>query len=449
MWSKSFLLFFICNITFILASLCLDRPDPLRLDYLERVSCPMVKENKTYSNSRRNTNMFNLTFTCGITDISLCEKVKNAFESAEQILSDAIMFNQFVNINATFTNICVAYGACTSISSGIETQVIGGAGPSRVMMLKDDDGVYRFYPQSLVKQLGNKVHPKYSDYDINAIFNSEGVSYWFKGDGNIKSDQIDLEMVILHELVHGLGFLTSLNDYMHDIPQGLTPYVVGIINNSGSNYHFIEATFDKYMSVVPTGQNVSDIIKQMDVFNNIQYSNQDNFTTTFLSSPQYNLATDLFSKATKSNSLTILSGDDTIFLETSLTPFNSKSSISHFSSKKYTNTSDFLMRFSIERGKTLQQYVKMGGNYANGPIGPKLRAFLKSLGYTILDSTSNAQTSISTTISIIELIIWCMLTISLTNIITSCFIEIDIFLYEKNNAFKILKLGSHLIGYSA
>ncbi|RIB04525.1 hypothetical protein C2G38_2283849 [Gigaspora rosea] len=423
MWSKSFLLIFICNITFIFASLCLDRPDPLRLNYLERVSCPMVtknEENKNYSNLKRNINMFNLTFNCGITDITLCEKVKKAFESAEQILSDAIMFNQFVNINATFTNICAAYGACTSINSGIETQVIGGAGPSRVMMIKDDDGVNRFYPQSLVKQLGNKAHPKYSDYDINAIFNSEGVSYWFKEDGNIRADQVDLEMVILHELIHGLGFLTSLNDYMHDTPQELTPYVIGIINTSGSNYHFIGATFDKYMSVVPTGQSVSDIIKQMDVFSDVQYANQDNFTTTFLSSPQYNLATDLFSKAINPNSLTLLSGDDTIFLETSLTPFNSKSSISHFSYQKHTNTSDFLMRFAIERGKTLKQYVKMGGNYANGPIGPKLRAFLKSLGYTILDSASNDQTSISTTISKAELIIWCMLTISLSNIITSC-----------------------------
>ncbi|CAG8649170.1 39559_t:CDS:2 [Gigaspora margarita] len=63
---------------------------------------------------------------------------------------------------------------------------------------------------------------------------------------------------------------------------------------------------------------------------------------TFLSLPQYKLATDLFSKAINPNSLTFLSGD--------------------------------------ERGTTLQQYIEMGGNYANGPIGPKLKAILKSLG---------------------------------------------------------------------
>ncbi|CAG8692619.1 26492_t:CDS:2, partial [Dentiscutata erythropus] len=340
----------------------------------------MVTEDETYSNLKRDTNMFNLTFICGINDQTLCKKVKNAFESAEKILSDAILFKQKVNVNATFTNICNVYGACNTLNSGIETQVIGGAAPARVIMLMDDDGVNRFYPQALVKQLGNTNHPKYSDYDISAIFNSENVSYWFKEDGNIKYNQIDIEMVILHELVHGLGFISSLNDYMNDLPQELTPYVIGVINNTGTNYHFIEGMFDKHMSVISTGQSLSDIVKQMDVFGDVQYVTPESFTATFKSSPQYKLATDLFAKATNSNTLSLLSGDDTIILETSLTPYNYKSSIGHFSYQEYSNTSDFLMRYSVEHGVTLQQYVAMGGNYANGPIGPKLRAFLKSLG---------------------------------------------------------------------
>ncbi|CAG8532006.1 3197_t:CDS:2, partial [Scutellospora calospora] len=356
--------------------MCFDRPDPLNPHNLAMVSCPMVIEKEPYQNSKRGTNMFNITFSCGSSDKTLCSKAQQAFKTAGQYISDTIAFNQMVNVNATFTNLCAIMGGCIVESSGVEAKVVGGAAPSRSMLIQDNDGIYRFYPQALVKQRGNTNRPEYSDFDITAMFNSENISYWFQGDGNIRPDQTDLEMVILHELIHGLGFMSSLDDYINNTPTGLTPYIIP----SGNNYHFYEDIFDKYMSVQSSGQTITSITKQMDVFGNTTYPTPDSFVSAFESSSQYNLAKNLYSEATKPNSFALLSGSNKIVLETSLTPYNSKSSVSHFSYETYSNTSDFLMRYMMERGITLQQYVQMGGNYKNGPIGPKLRSLLQNIG---------------------------------------------------------------------
>ncbi|CAG8791165.1 2533_t:CDS:2, partial [Cetraspora pellucida] len=344
--------------------------------------------------------MFELGFACNITDQVLCGKVQRAFTSAGQILSDAIIFTQTVRINATFTDICAVYGLCKTSSQGLEGRIIGAAAPARSMIIDDGGSVNRFYPQALVKQKNIQNHPEFGPDDIIAIFNSNNMSYWFEEDGvDIKSDQLDFLMIILHELIHGLGFISSFNDhsilfYGSDIfstaasIQALTPYIV----EDSNTYHFVEAIFDKYMYELPTGPRVSNITAQMDVFGNTQYLTPESFLQTFLLSPQGQYATQLYLRATTPNSLGFLPDNtnlnDAIILETSLVPYSTGSSISHFSYKTYSNTSDFLMRFAAERGISLKQNILKGGNYSYGPIGPKLRAFLQTLGYTIRDQAS-------------------------------------------------------------
>ena len=64
-------------------------------------------------------------------------------------------------------------------------------------------------------------HPQIAPYDIQAIFNSK-MDYWFEGDPvPMLATQIDILYVVLHELVHGLGFVSSWDDYLEI--QALTP----------------------------------------------------------------------------------------------------------------------------------------------------------------------------------------------------------------------------------
>ena len=72
--------------------------------------------------------------------------------------------------------------------------------------------------------------------------------------------------------------------------------------------------------------------------------------------------------------------NEAIILETTLNPFKTGSSLGHVDFKTYVNTSDFLMTYKQDSGMTLDDYMSIGGNYTGGPIGPKLRQILATMG---------------------------------------------------------------------
>ncbi|CAG8724278.1 6835_t:CDS:2, partial [Ambispora leptoticha] len=238
--------------------------------------------------------------------------------------------------------------------------------------------------------------------------------FWFEGDPPITSTQSDFLFVILHELIHGLGFTSSWDDYLNDIPEALTPDLGSSTTSSGKEYQFIEYAFDQYLVIIPQNKNMTSYASQENLYSigvGSKYSNIDEFAQGFVDSQQYNVAKNLFTYAVTANAMGFLpSGTnnlkDAVILETSLKPYQQGSSISHVSYTKYTNTSDFLMRFLQDRGVSLEDAILAGGNYSGGPIGPNLKLVLETLGYATQDnpnpyrplpanSTTNTLTSTS------------------------------------------------------
>ncbi|GES99382.1 hypothetical protein GLOIN_2v1613585 [Rhizophagus clarus] len=114
--------------------------------------------------------------------------------------------------------------------------VAGGANPTRTIALIDNNGIEKYYPQALVKQLSFERYPEFGPFDISAKFNSE-VNYWFEGNKlPIKSDQTDFILIVLHEFIHGLGFISRI-----------------------SFNGFVENIFDKYLIFLPSGEYASNI----------------------------------------------------------------------------------------------------------------------------------------------------------------------------------------------
>lgn len=355
-------------------------------------------------------NMFVVTFSCGVSDTVLCNKVKTAFQTAGEIISSTLTLNTPINVNATFTDFCVQSGDCTT-KTGFVT--LGGASPARTIILQDDDGAARLYPQALVKQFQFPKHPQFSQFDILAMFNSVGSKYWFQGDPEITPDQQDFLYVVLHEMIHGLGFSSN---WVNDFSDGMTPdpTLNGVDANSPVSFlGFFESAFDKYMINIPKGSRISQLTDQLNKFSGssislnsgLQFKNQDDFVSKFTSSPNYKLAQSMLTLSTTPNSLGFLphdtsKADDAIVLETSLTPFQPGSSVSHVDYKTYNNTSDFLMKFLADRGVDLNTLItirsdsKTNKNDLRLAIGPKLTTLLETLGYTTSSHTNPYKPSV-------------------------------------------------------
>ncbi len=128
--------------------------------------------------------------------------------SAGRRIASVLNITQSISVSASFRPFCVLYtnGGCPYSST------LGQAGPTTYWTAKINDYEV-LVPQALFKQIPKNATYQLGNFDITADFNSE-FSFWFAADETvINASQVDLEAVIVHELTHGLGFLSNLNDW--------------------------------------------------------------------------------------------------------------------------------------------------------------------------------------------------------------------------------------------
>ncbi|KAK9762470.1 hypothetical protein K7432_011748 [Basidiobolus ranarum] len=369
--------------------ICYENMRPWDASSQVQVPCKMVEASKIRGDKvlavDANSTM-QLSFHCS-SDEATCSKVRATFDTAFKLILNVITLQESVTVNASFVPFCKELGECNS-----QYRILGSAGPARTMIMTDDDGRRRSFPQALLKQQKLNRHPVYSKFDITAAFNADA-NFWLPTDGRqITSSRSDLLFVIVHELIHGLGLTSSWADYINDVPQVLTPNIlVSNTKNSLVFGGFFENAFDRYLVEYPSMRPISQITDELNQSfggPGAPFVSEAQFVSTFAVSSQYSAGVRLFNLSTTPQSLAFLpkntsTSADPIILETSLKPYAQGSSISHFDYKTYTNTADFLMRYMEDPGTTLEATIKKGGNYAGGPIGPHLTSILQTLGYEI------------------------------------------------------------------
>ena len=113
-----------------------------------------------------------------------------------------IQFDAPLSVNVTAVDFCAEYAQCNS-SAAIDI-VLGGAVPARTFPLIDDDGVVRYYPQAVVRQMYFPPHqaPQCAPNDILIEFNSRA-SFWFQSANTttIQPDQYDFLTIAIHEYI--------------------------------------------------------------------------------------------------------------------------------------------------------------------------------------------------------------------------------------------------------
>ncbi|PKY22184.1 hypothetical protein RhiirB3_502604 [Rhizophagus irregularis] len=431
MWNLLLLLITIALSSLIhpVNSICMDH-DPIYLNKLLIVDCaPKVPKAPKQQNNNNNSfqlndeKLFQINFNCQITDNNMCNKVEDIFNMAGDIVTYALALNTPIIVNAKFYV--------------MDPKELGGATPTRyISLLDEDDQVERFYPQALVKQLQltSPVTFSYSESDITAEFNSL-INWHFPDDkGSIKKDQYDILYTILHEIIHGLGFISSWRGLGLDTPEKeLTPFLVtGSDDTSITSYDiaespfifhgFRETIFDKFIIIKDSNgiqTRLSSFANELNQFNT-SASQFIDFYDQLQNTPQYEAAKDvLIFSTTKNDFIFMPKGsnsipDDGIILETKIKPYQAGSSISHVDSIIYNiGNPDFLMRRESILGESLNDLVIKSGNITGSAIGPKLLNILSSIGYNLADNPIKSSATKQSIVDFNLIITLCIIFITL------------------------------------
>jgi hypothetical protein len=142
----------------------------------------------------------------GNTGTTLGQQRLNVFNKAAEILNTIFQINQPVKVNAEFNPL-----TCTPTSA-----VLGQAGPENYQF-QNNGSDFTVYPDALYNQLQNADIDS-SKAEINATFNSNldsgtclGGKTWHYGYSDGGRFSTALLPVVLHEIMHGMGFLSLLN----------------------------------------------------------------------------------------------------------------------------------------------------------------------------------------------------------------------------------------------
>lgn len=127
--------------------------------------------------------------TIQVTYNGFSPQAQTAFQAAVNVWQQRINSPKIIHINANWT----------PLGAG----VLGSAGPNAFYLLSDNN----IYPAALAEALCNCEGS--SPVEITANFNSTFPDWYLGIDGNPPASDYDFMTVVLHELGHGLGFLSS------------------------------------------------------------------------------------------------------------------------------------------------------------------------------------------------------------------------------------------------
>jgi hypothetical protein len=192
-----------------------------------------------------------------------------------------------------------------------------------------------------------------------------------QGNGTVGKHQIDLLRTVIHEYMHGLGFLNSWNNYLWttfqqvdaNCQQFLTPMPLSPPNQLQSVYDnaqeangpqpfwgFVEYPLDKLVNIVATNQSLSATTPKLNEWgnSNVMFASLADMYHSWQANDAINIAYNIYNLSTTADTLSIYDHSfGSVIVETSLTPFQSGSSLSHFDNSLYDSTIDYLMVYQV------------------------------------------------------------------------------------------------------
>ncbi|ORX41721.1 hypothetical protein BCR36DRAFT_363837 [Piromyces finnis] len=356
-------------------------------------------------------NAFFIDFNCNVqNNVKFCKNAEKAFKKAADTISNILyIYSGPILINATLTSFCeLAHPDGSACNADDPTRrKLGQAYPYSSFPVKavdpiDGDTDVYLYPQALLRQLDiQSDYPDFNQYDITAEFNSD-VNWYFEEDedDSIDDDQHDFLYVAIHELIHGLGFISSWRTLLDMDFHYLTPRAKqGIAKNEDIVLGWYQMQIlDKYISLNKTGMYLREMGKKiMSYGNSGDMVKQNVWLEGFHKSESGQAAQEVYDIATSGkNVFSIMSIDNELitYLQTIKNTFIAGICMGHLDNDEYTNKPDFLLRPYVPKGEDVNDLIEKGSfSYLNEEeksrkelwyktaFGPHLISIMETIGW--------------------------------------------------------------------
>ncbi|KAI9225842.1 MAG: hypothetical protein DHS80DRAFT_25805 [Piptocephalis tieghemiana] len=349
------------------------------------------------SNGESNSPLILVDFSCSPTVTrgkeDLCTKVQKAYESAGRRLAQLLQIKSPLRLKLSYKSFCDTDWGCGS-------STLGQAWAASYWEVGGKEGLDSafLYPQALLKQLGLNSNTM-NNFDIIAQFNADQRKrYWFDGDNKDnkpKKGQYEFEYLAIHELMHGLGYTTSLAQ--RDGRSLVTPGT--LVDGRNITMAFRKPyLFDRHIFFPNIQASLPSLIPSLapTAPYNASLTTDSAWWADYASRPEGQVASLLYTQATSGDGSAVLQIDPTnasipaiqlaqgnITLATLYTPsgnFERASSLMHLSAP-LTPPQDYLMLPQAIKGRVLDTKDGLVG----GVFGPITVRMLSALGYPLLE----------------------------------------------------------------
>ncbi|KAI9024078.1 hypothetical protein DFJ74DRAFT_667149 [Hyaloraphidium curvatum] len=339
---------------------------------------------------------FRISFRC---DNSIseerCTRAEAAFVRAADRISSVLALAVPVDVSASFESFCGRPNAKADARCSATNSVLGSASPTAFYEFAADEAdefgtdTGYLYPSSLAKQFLGTDRLSPEGVDIMARFNGD-FGWWIDGetDGDLADAEYDLEEAITHELLHGMGFISSWFAWLGAAEAMLTPSYV-VRNSTGHYTGFAkEYLYNKWVADNVNGVWMSSwartirLVVAASVPPTTEWSS---WIRDLKASPAYNVTRHLFQVSQSDRGLLLWYTDgetNTARSAVLYTPatYSPGSSVSHLDMQYYEAAGDWLMRPYAISGASLDD-IRPRSAQGSGTIGDVTVNILRAMGY--------------------------------------------------------------------
>lgn len=311
-------------------------------------------------------------------DDSTCAKVEHALPLLDTFVENALRLKP-IRIRAVFESFCRSAAGCKPTE-------VGNCVTSQYISVQEDNQTF-LYPQALYRQLPHR-KAQLKNHDMLININADH-DFYFPRDYPRQQAQRQVSFLdsLAHELVHGLGFMTALGEYL---PGLISSYPKNFINRSLSGkqivsskeIHFFLSAFDQHIVVASKQTSLSYYANKLKNLVPVSNTTLQSLKSSIHRYPHHAIFSTLTQIVNTPHDIYFFTACGRK-VELAADLFALGAAPSHVDYAKYAGSRDHIMRYSQTAGTGIHTLFSKHPAWLTSPFGEDTLAVLATLGYAL------------------------------------------------------------------